>query len=77
MKSEVLVLLSKRNLEAASRKLVMNKSSDLIDKQLDRCSYEDFRQQDAEIKKLKLLWIDKKKNEGIKGLKKKTLPTQI
>ena len=77
MKSEVLVLLSKRNLEAASRKLVMNKSSDLIDKQLDRCSYEDFRQQDAEIKKLKLLRIDKKKNEGIKGLKKKTLPTQI
>ena len=52
--SEVLVLLSKRNLEAASRKLVMNKSSDPIDKQLDRCSYEDFRQQDAEIKKLKL-----------------------
>ena len=45
----------------------MNKSSDLTDKQLDRCSYKDFRQQAAEIKKLKLQWIDKIKELRDKG----------
>ena len=51
----------------------MNKSSDLIDKQLDRCSYEDFSQQDAEIKKLKLQWIDKIKEWRDKGFEKKDI----
>ena len=55
----------------------MNKSSDLIDKQLDRCSYKDFIQQTTEIKKLKLQWIDKIKELKDKGFEKKTLPTQI
>ena len=54
----------KHNLEAASRKMVLNKSADLISH--SGSQYKKFRKQAAEIKELKVSW-----NRKMKGLEEK------
>ena len=61
----------KQNLEAASRKMVLNKSADLVSKSNE--SFRKFRKPAAEIKEVKLAWNKKMKEMEEKGYTQKDI----
>ena len=62
---------SKRNLEASSKKLLLNKSFDLLEKSGDLPKFQSFRKAAQDIKLMKIEWNDKiRKMEETGNLKK-------
>ena len=61
----------KQNLEAASCKMVLNKSADLISKSVE--SFKTFRKPAAAIKEIRLAWNKKMKEMEEKGFSKADL----